>query len=151
MLCLMTTLSPARRLSAAVGQPLGSFFRCPHASSQVTTHKQFRHGLIGMCLLFAYGVAFLLAYCGRRGIWRGIVISTLFWGAIATLGMIAATQTQIAKDLLRMELLYTFLASIVVGTIIGGLTGRLVLSSAEDKLERTRENAPRSPLNLEGR
>lgn len=106
---------------------------------------------IGMCLLFAYGVAFLLAYCGRRGIWRGIVISTLFWGAIATLGMIAATQTQIAKDLLRMELLYTFLASIVVGTIIGGLTGRLVLSSAEDKLERTRENAPRSPLNLEGR
>ena len=28
MLCLMTTLSPARRLSAAVGQALGSFFRC---------------------------------------------------------------------------------------------------------------------------
>src|SRR5437660_1919180 len=27
-LCLMTTLSPARRLSAAVGQPLGSSFRC---------------------------------------------------------------------------------------------------------------------------
>ena len=106
---------------------------------------------VGMCLLFAYGVAFLLAYCRRRGISRGIVVSTLFWGAIAILGVIAATQTQIAKDLLKIELRYTFLASFVVGTIIGGLTGKLVLSSAEDKLERTRENAPRSPLNLEGR
>src|SRR5437016_551707 len=28
VLCLMTTLSPTRRLSAAVGQPLGSSFRC---------------------------------------------------------------------------------------------------------------------------
>jgi hypothetical protein len=105
---------------------------------------------MGMCLLFAYGVAFLLTYCGRRGLLRGIVISTLFWGAIAILGVIAATQAQIAKDLLRIELLYTFLASIVVGTIIGGLTRRLVLPWAEDKPERARENAPLSPLNLEG-
>lgn len=105
---------------------------------------------IGMCLLFAYGVAFLLAYGERRGIWPGILISTLFWGAIAIPGVIAATQAHIAKDLLRIELLYTFLASIVIGTIIGGLTGRLILSLAEDTPEGARETAPRSPLDLEG-
>src|SRR5215831_5005027 len=35
VLCLMTTLSPARRLTACVGQPLGSYFPChvpPHRS-----------------------------------------------------------------------------------------------------------------------
>jgi len=36
VMCLMTTLSPVRRLTAAVGQPLGSSFRCRMASSQVT-------------------------------------------------------------------------------------------------------------------
>ena len=35
---------------------------------------------VGICLLFAYGVAFLLAYCGRRGIWRGIVRIDLVLG-----------------------------------------------------------------------
>ena len=47
MLCLITALSPARRFIAPVSQPLGSFFPLPHALSQVTTHKQFRHGLLG--------------------------------------------------------------------------------------------------------
>lgn len=105
---------------------------------------------VGICLLFAYGVAFLLAYCGRRGIWRGIGISTLFWGAIAILGLIGATQARIAEDLLRLELGYTLLASLLVGAIIGGLNGKLVLPTEEIKPGRARENAPLSPLNLEG-
>jgi hypothetical protein len=105
---------------------------------------------VGICLLFAYGVAFLLAYCGRRGIWRGIGISTLFWGAIAILGLIGATQARIAEDLLRLELGYTLLASLLVGAIIGGLNGKLVLPTEEIRPGRARENAPLSPLNLEG-
>jgi hypothetical protein len=100
--------------------------------------------------LFAYGVAFLLAYCGRRGIWRGFVISTLFWGAIAILGVIGAVQARIAGDLLRLELGYTLLASLLVGAIIGGLNGKLVLPAAEEKPGRAGEKVPLSPLNLEG-
>ena len=47
----------------------------------------------------------------------------MFWGAIAILGVMGAAQTRIAEDLLRLELGYTLLASLVVGAIIGGLTG----------------------------
>ena len=40
VLCLMTTLSPARRLTACVGQPLGSYFPCrvpPHRSRNMNS------------------------------------------------------------------------------------------------------------------
>jgi Protein of unknown function (DUF1761) len=105
---------------------------------------------VGVCLLFAYGVAFLLADRGRQGLWQGIVTSTLFWGAIAIIGVIGATQAGIAGELLRIELGYTFLASILVGALIGGLAGKLVLPPAEEKPgPATPEKGPLSPLNLE--
>ncbi len=104
----------------------------------------------GVCLLFSYGVAFLVAYRGRRGIWRGIVISTLLWGAVAVLGVIGAAQARIAEDLLKLELGYTLLASLLVGAIIGGLTGKLVLPEAEEKPVRGLDKGPLSPLNLKG-
>jgi hypothetical protein len=105
---------------------------------------------VGVCLLFAYGVAFLLAARGRRGIWRGIIVSTLFWAAIAILGVIGAAQAQISQDLVRLELGYTLLASLLVGAIIGGWSGKLVLPAAEEKPGSTRKRTPLSPLNLEG-
>jgi hypothetical protein len=105
---------------------------------------------LGVCLLFAYGVAFLLSDLEERGIWRGIVVSALFWGAIAIFGVIGAAQARIADDLLRIELGYTFLASVVVGAIIGGLTGKLVLPVAEQKAGPAREKVPLSPLDLTG-
>jgi Protein of unknown function (DUF1761) len=104
---------------------------------------------VGICLLFAYGVAFQLAYYGRRGIGRGITVSTLFWGAIAILGVIGAARAQISGDLIRLELGYTLLGSLVVGAIIGGLTGKLVVP-AEVKTVPAREKDPLSPLNLDG-
>jgi len=102
---------------------------------------------VGVCLLFAYGVAFLFAYRGERGIGRGIVVSTLFWAAIATLGVIGAVQARISADLIRIELGYTALASLLVGAIIGGLTGKLVLP-AEVRSEPAREESPSSAMNL---
>jgi Protein of unknown function (DUF1761) len=87
---------------------------------------------VAVCLLFAYGVAFLLAYRGRRGVTQGIITSTLFWAAIAALGVIGASRAGIAGDLLKIELGYTLLASLLVGAIIGGLTGKLVLTSPEE-------------------
>jgi len=103
---------------------------------------------IAVCLLFAYGVAFLLAYRGRRGVAQGIVTSTLFWAAIAILGVIGAAQAHISADLIRIELGYTALASLLVGAIIGGTSGKLVLP-AEVKRGPGREQSPPSPLNLE--
>jgi len=39
--------------------------------------------------------------------------------------MLVTDWTGIPSDLLRIELAYTFLASAVVGAIIGGLSGKL--------------------------
>lgn len=88
---------------------------------------------VGMCLLFAYGVAFLVASYRRQGVALGIVVSTLFWAALALPGVIAASQTRISVELLKIELGYTMLASLLVGAIIGGLNGKMVLLSEEEK------------------
>ncbi len=102
---------------------------------------------VGMCLLFAYGVAFLLTSFRRQGVTRGIVVSTLFWAALAILGVMAASQARIAEDLLKLELGYTLLASLLVGAIIGGLNGKMVLVSEEEK-PGSFVAARVSPLNL---
>lgn len=79
---------------------------------------------VGMCLLFAYGVAWLLARTGKRGVGAGIITSVFLWGTVA-LASVAGTGIQnISSDLLRIELLYTFLASVIVGVIEGALAGR---------------------------
>lgn len=79
-----------------------------------------------------------------------MVVSTLFWGAIAILGVMGAAQLRIAEDLLRLKLGYALLASLVAGAIIGGLTGKLVLPAKEENPGQAAEKAPLSPLNLEG-
>jgi len=74
---------------------------------------------VAACLLFAYGVAWLVALRGRRSVWRGILSAVFLWGAVilATLPGIAG----VSRDLLFIEVGYTFLATIVVGALIGGL------------------------------
>lgn len=78
-------------------------------------------------LLFAYGVAWLLAVCHRKGVLPGLLISVLLWGALA-----AATSYGMAslpRDLLLIEAGYTVLATLAVGAIVGGLYDKLVLPS----------------------
>ncbi len=84
---------------------------------------------IAACLLFAYGVAWLLAWFSRKGIWRGIFSSTLLWAAI--LLMTLPLVVRLSRDLLLIEAGYTLVATIVVGAIIGGLSGRLVLPESK--------------------
>jgi hypothetical protein len=53
----------------------------------------------------------------------------------SVLGLAALLGTEVAglpRDLLWMEVLYTLLASVLVGAIIGGLEGKMV----EEKLQR---------------
>jgi hypothetical protein len=49
----------------------------------------------------------------------------LLWFAIALASLLAAGPTGISGELLRVEVGYTLLASVAVGAIIGGLSGRL--------------------------
>ncbi len=82
---------------------------------------------LAIWLLFAYGVAWLLAVCHRKGMLQGLLMSVLLCGAVA-----AANWTGIARlphDLLVIEAGYIVLATLIVGTIVGGLEGKLVLPS----------------------
>ena len=78
-----------------------------------------------ICLLFAYGVAWLLAVGHRKGVLQGVLMSMLLCVAIA-----AASGYGIARlpyDLLAIEAGYTVLAALTVGAIVGGLYNKLVL------------------------
>jgi len=80
-----------------------------------------------ICLLFAYGVAWLLAVCHRKGVLQGVLMSVLLCGAV-----VAASWYGIARlphDLLMIEAGYTVLATFTVGAIVGGLYNKLVLPS----------------------
>lgn len=87
------------------------------------------HLLTGaVCLLFAYGVAWLLAVCHRKGVLQGLLMSVLLCGAV-----VAATGYGLARlphDLLVIEAGYIVLATLSMGAIIGGLSDKLVLPSS---------------------
>jgi len=80
---------------------------------------------VAACLLFAYGVAWLQIWLSRRGVWQGILASIALWAAllVATLPSLSG----LPRDLLLIEAGYTLVATIVVGAVVGGLSGKLVL------------------------
>jgi hypothetical protein len=78
-----------------------------------------------VCLLFAYGVAWLLAVRHRSGVLQGILTSLCLWGAL-----VAASSPRIsglAHELLLIEGAYSFLLAILVGAIVGGFYDKLRL------------------------
>jgi hypothetical protein len=80
-----------------------------------------------VCLLFAYGVAWLLAVSHHKGVLQGVLMSALLCGAV-----IAASSYGIARlphDLFVIEAGYCVLATLTVGAIVGGLYDKLVLRS----------------------
>jgi len=81
---------------------------------------------VAACLLFAYGTAWLITWRGLRGAGHGIIASLSLWLAVVAASLLATGWTGIPRDLLRIEAAYTFLASAMVGTIIGGLSGKLM-------------------------
>src|SRR5579863_3368871 len=78
-----------------------------------------------ICLLFAYGVAWLLALSHRKGVLYGVLMSVLLGGAL-----IATSWSGIARlphDLFVLEAGYIVLAILVVGVTLGGLYDKIVL------------------------
>jgi len=78
-----------------------------------------------VCLLFAYGVAWLLAAFHRKGVLSGILAAVLLGAAVA-----AANGFGIARlphDLLLLEAGYVVLATILMGAMVGGFYDKLVV------------------------
>jgi len=80
---------------------------------------------VAVCLLFAYGVAWLIVWRGWKGAGQGIIVSLSLWLAVAAASLLATGWTGLPRDLLRVEVAYTVVASVTVGAIIGGLSGKL--------------------------
>jgi hypothetical protein len=78
-----------------------------------------------VCLLFAYGVAWLLAVSHRRGVLYGALMSLLLCAAVAAASSYAIAR--IPHELLAMEAGYIALAALTMGAIVGGLYDKLVL------------------------
>jgi hypothetical protein len=82
---------------------------------------------VAVCLLFAYGVAGLLAVRHRKGALQGVLMSVLL-----CLALVATTWLGIARlprELMMIEAGYIALATIIVGVIVGGLYDKLVMPS----------------------
>lgn len=80
-----------------------------------------------VCVLFAYGVAWLLAVRQRKGVFQGILMSALLGGTVIA---VEASQIQrLPHDFLVIETGYTILTLLIVGAIIGGLYDKFVLVS----------------------
>ena len=78
-----------------------------------------------ICLLFAYGVGWLVAVMHRKGILRGIAMAMALAG-----GVLIATCFEIARlprELLAIEASYVLMTTLMVGAIVGGLWDKLAL------------------------
>ena len=80
-----------------------------------------------VCLLFAYGVAWLLAVCHRKGVLQGVLMSALLCGAVIAMGSYGIAR--LPHDFLVIEAGYIALTTFTVGAIVGGLYDRLVAPS----------------------
>lgn len=112
-------------------------FRAPLSNALGLTHAQMKqivwwlspHLLTAaVCLLFAYGVAWLLVVCHRKGVLSGLLMSVLLAGALAATSWPGLAA--LPHDLLLTEAAYVVLAALTIGAIVGGLSDKLVLHSS---------------------
>lgn len=80
-----------------------------------------------VCLLFAYGVAWLLAVCHRKGVLQGLLMSVLLCGAVVAAGWYGIAR--LPHDLLMIEAGYAVLVAFTVGAIVGGLYDKLAIKA----------------------
>lgn len=78
-----------------------------------------------VCLLFAYGVAWLLAVSHRKGMLQGMLMSALLCGAVVITSWFG--MGRLSHELFLIEAGYAVLATLMVGAIVGGLENRFVL------------------------
>ncbi|MGA7522080.1 MAG: DUF1761 domain-containing protein [Acidobacteriaceae bacterium] len=78
-----------------------------------------------VCLLFAYGVAWLLAVAHRKGVLQGLLMAVLLSAALVAVSWVGLAR--LPHTLLLIEAGYILLATLTMGAIVGGLYDKLVL------------------------
>lgn len=79
---------------------------------------------VAACLLFAYAVASIMAWTGKRTLARGIQIALSLWLVVAAV-LIFSGGLQADRNLLWIEGGYTFLGALLVGVLVGALPRRM--------------------------
>ena len=98
----------------------------PHAQVKQMVWWIWPHLLtLAVCLLFAYGVAWLLAVSHRKGVLQGMLMAGVLCGAVAAAN--AFGLTRLPHDLLAIEAGYAVLATLLMGAVVGGLSDKLVM------------------------
>jgi Protein of unknown function (DUF1761) len=82
---------------------------------------------LAMCVLFAYGVAWLLAVSHRKGVAAGLLMAVLLCAAL--LAACGYAIVRMPHELLVIESGYIALATLLVGAIVGGFYDKLVLQA----------------------
>jgi len=80
---------------------------------------------VAVCLLFAYGVAWLLAVRHRKGVLQGVLMSALLCAGVLAMGWYGIAR--LPDDFLAIEGGYIAVTTLMVGAIVGGLYDRLVM------------------------
>ena len=70
------------------------------------------------------GIGMMAVAAGILG--YDLYLEMRYRGAVAAAGLIFTGWSGIPGDVLRIEISYTFLASIAIGAIVGGLSGKLI-------------------------
>jgi uncharacterized protein DUF1761 len=79
---------------------------------------------VAACLLFAYAVASIMAWTGKRTLAHGVEIALSLWLVVAVV-LTFSGALQASRDLLWIEGGFTFLGSLLVGVLVGALPRRM--------------------------
>jgi hypothetical protein len=80
---------------------------------------------LAVCLLFAYGVAWLLAVWHRKGVLHGVLVSALLCGGVIAMGWYGIPR--LPHQFLAIETGYIVLTMLIVGATVGGFYDKLVM------------------------
>lgn len=79
---------------------------------------------VAACLLFAYAVASIMSWTGKRTVVHGVEIALSLWLVVAVVLTVSGA-LQASRDLLWIEGGFTFLGSLLTGVLVGALPRRL--------------------------
>jgi hypothetical protein len=85
---------------------------------------------VGACLLFAYGVAWIMNWLGRRSFFFGIRVALSLWLVMVAVLMLTA-RSLVPQELVWIEGGYTLLAALLIGAVTGALPRRVFLRDSE--------------------
>jgi len=85
---------------------------------------------VAACVLFAYAVAWTMAWLATRSIFLGVRVSVSLWLVIAAV-IVLSTRSMVPQQLIWIEGVYTFVASVLIGVIVGGVPRRVFLRDSD--------------------